>query len=144
MIIINARFLTQPITGVQRVGIEWSKRLKKLRNDIVFVSPNNILHHELAEELEVEVIGRFKGHVWEQIDLYKYVISKGGPLLMSFGFTGPVFYNNQIVTIHDLGFKIYPERESFKFRLLYNILVPILIRKAKKILKVSEFSKKQI
>ena len=29
LVVINARFLTQSITGVQRVGIEWSKILKK-------------------------------------------------------------------------------------------------------------------
>ena len=52
MIYINARFLTQSITGVQRFAIEISKELKDLMGDnIRFVSPPDILHKEIAKYL---------------------------------------------------------------------------------------------
>lgn len=39
-IVVNARFLTQKLTGVQRFAIEMSLQLKKLYGDsIAFVSP---------------------------------------------------------------------------------------------------------
>ena len=57
MIVVNSRFLTQPITGVQRFSIELSLQLKKkLGSQVLFVSPSNILHHDLAEILEVKVL----------------------------------------------------------------------------------------
>ena len=58
MIIVNARFLTQNVTGVQRFAIEMSKQLKMLLgNQVHFVSPKNVQHECLAQELGAEVIG---------------------------------------------------------------------------------------
>lgn len=54
MIVVNSRFLTQRITGVQRFSIELSLQIKKkLGSRVLFVSPPNILHNDLAEILEV-------------------------------------------------------------------------------------------
>lgn len=40
MIVVNSRFLTQQLTGVQRYAIELSLRLKSIYKDkIVFFSP---------------------------------------------------------------------------------------------------------
>lgn len=144
MIIVNARFLTQPVTGVQRVGIEWSKILKKSKLNVKFVTPKNIIHNKLAEQLEAEVIGNFTGHIWEQFDLFNYVKKNKEALLLSFSFTGPLLYKNQIITVYDLGFKIHPEWFSWKFRLVYNFLVPILSKRVKCILTDSEVVKKEI
>lgn len=45
MLYVNARFLTQPLTGVQRYGIEISLQLKELYGErIKFVAPANIIH----------------------------------------------------------------------------------------------------
>ena len=45
-IVINARFLTQRITGVQRYAIEISKQLLKLNKNISVVSPKNIIQND--------------------------------------------------------------------------------------------------
>ena len=76
MFVVNARFLTQPITGVQRFAIEISKHLKKINPSIKFVAPHNIIHKETANELDVSVIGKMKGHLWEQIELPWYLATK--------------------------------------------------------------------
>ena len=145
MLTVNSRFLTQNITGVQRFAIEISKQLKKLLNSkIQFVAPKNIIHKDLAEELDVKVIGYNTGHLWEQIDLPLYLSSIGKPLLLNLSNTAPLFYKNKIVTIHDVAFKRFPQTYSFKFRMFYNLLIPIILKNSKHILTVSEFSKNEI
>jgi glycosyltransferase involved in cell wall biosynthesis len=144
MIIVNARFLTQKTTGVQRFAVEISKRLHKLSDQIVFVSPHNILDKELASELGAIVIGYNKGTLWEQIDLRRYLISNGKPLLVNFCNTGMLFYDKQVVTIHDMSYKINPGWFSRKFYLWYNFLIPHLTKHSLKILTVSNSSKEDI
>ena len=54
MIVVNARFLTQQVTGVQRFSIELSIRLKRIfGSEISFVAPQNIIQEDIAEELSV-------------------------------------------------------------------------------------------
>lgn len=144
-IVINARFLTQPISGVQRFGIEISKELKKSDVRFEFFAPKNILHKKLAKELGVKIIGTglLKGHLWEQIILPFYILRKRA-LLVSFCNTAPVLLKNQIVTIHDLAFMVNPNWFSKKFSKVYNILIPLIAKKSKHILTVSEVSKKEI
>ena len=44
MIVVNARFLTQQVTGVQRFSIELSIRLKRIFvSEISFVARQNII-----------------------------------------------------------------------------------------------------
>lgn len=144
-IYINARFLTQPISGVQRFAIELSKELKKSKIPVEFVTPSNIIHKELAEYLEAKTIGwgLLKGHLWEQIILQFYILRKN-KLLISFCNTAPIFVKKQIVTIHDLAFRVKPEWFSKLFSLTYNLMIPLIAKKAKHVLTVSSTSKKEI
>ena len=84
-IVVNARFLTQKITGVQRFAIELSRELVKIYGDkIKFVAPGNIVQKEIAEEFHVEIVGRKSGYYWEQIELPLYLKKKGSPVLLNF------------------------------------------------------------
>ncbi len=145
MLIINSRFLTQNITGVQRFAIEISKQLKKqLGEKVQFISPKNIVHSELAKELDVKVIGDKTGHLWEQLDLPKYLKSIDSPLVLNLANTAPFFYRNKIVTVHDIAYERFPQTFDWKFRVFYKLLIPNIIKTAKHILTVSEFSKNEI
>lgn len=145
MLIINSRFLTQNITGVQRFAIEISKQLKKQLGDKVqFVSPPNILHSELVKDLDVKVIGNKTGHLWEQIDLPKYLKQNATPLLLNLANTAPLFYKNKITTVHDIAYERFPQTFDWKFRLFYKLLIPNIIKTSKHTLTVSEFSKNEI
>jgi glycosyltransferase involved in cell wall biosynthesis len=143
---VSARFLTQPISGVQRYGIELSITIKKIESaynyNIKFLAPKNILHKEIAKELNVEIIGSLKGPLWDQISLWKFLKSKGSPLVVNFANTLPVFYENKIVTIHDIIPLKYPV--SYSYRKYYEIIFPLMIKYSKHIITVSEFSKKEI
>jgi len=145
MLIINSRFLTQNITGVQRFAIEISKQLKKLYGEnIQFVSPKNIIHHDLSKKLDVKIIGNKTGHLWEQIDLPKYLKNHGSPLLLNLANTAPLFYRDKIVTVYDLAFYHHPEWFSKKFTLFYNFLIPKVLGNSKYIFTDSNYVKNDI
>jgi len=144
MLYVNARFLTQEVTGVQRFAEQICLALSELRDDIVFLSPSGILRPEIKRKLNVKEIGTRSGHLWEQFDLPRYLKSQGSPLLLNLCSTAPVFYKNNIVTHHDVTYKRYPNSFSKKFRLVYGILVPMMLKNAKHLITVSEFSKSEI
>lgn len=144
MIVINARFLTQNVTGVQRFAIEISRRLRKICEDVVFVSPKNIVNKDVAKKLDVKIIGSHTGHIWEQVDLPLWLRKQGGPLLVCFANTAPKFYSNKIDTLHDITFKRYPQTFSWKFRWAYGLMIPMILRSSKHVITVSEFSKEEI
>src|SRR4051812_10015581 len=103
-IFVNARFLTQPLSGVQRYGIECSLQIKKIRPATVFLTPPGAIHTEVAEQLGAQTIGTHSGHRWEQFDLVSYMRKQKGAPLVNLANTAPLFYSNNYITIHDLAF----------------------------------------
>ena len=79
LIYINGRFLTQPITGVQRYSHELIKTIDELiekniidRNEFQFVvltPPGDLLHNIELIHIQVKNVGYLKGHLWEQLEL---------------------------------------------------------------------------
>lgn len=143
---INGRFLTQRISGVQRFAIEIVRSLHEQQNEILILCPPDISAKTQNEFMDwnIQVIGTQKGHLWEQVDLPRYLLKNGRPILLNLCNTGPLFYPNQIVTVHDVCFAKHKEWYSSSFRLFYNFLVPKLLKKAWAVLTVSEFSKNEI
>ncbi|MGL5051470.1 MAG: hypothetical protein ACRC6E_12715, partial [Fusobacteriaceae bacterium] len=138
MKIINGRFLTQNITGVQRFAHEIIRELDKIvkLGEYKILAPKNIIYKDLKyENIEIEICGNMKGHLWEQIELPYYVKKHKGELLNLCN-TAPII-NPGIVAIHDIQTKVHPEFFSKKFALWYNVLNRFNIRNAKKIITVS-------
>ncbi|MFS7161567.1 glycosyltransferase family 4 protein [Serratia proteamaculans] len=144
MIYINGRFLTQELTGVQRFAEEISIHLQKIRQDITILCPPSVCTSKISGLSNIEVIGRNSGHIWEQYDLPKYLRKKNGSLLINLSNTAPIFYKNKIVTHHDITYKKYPNSYSLKFRAVYNLIIPIILKSSKALITVSEFSKGEI
>jgi glycosyltransferase involved in cell wall biosynthesis len=145
MIYINARFLSQSITGVQRYAIELSKRIKKLNGEsITFLAPSNSIHHAIAKELNIKIVGKNTGFLWEQFDLPLYLKREGNPFLINFVGIGPAFYKNKLLFIYDLAFKHHPEWFSYSFRYVYNILIPISLRNSRHAVTDSNYVKEDI
>lgn len=139
---INARFLRQQVTGVQRYAIEISRRLKVLYgNQIIFVAPKGIVNKAVGRELNVVFVGRFSGYFWEQIELPLFLKSKGSPLLVNLCNMAPLLYRNKLITIHDMAFLDLPVNFSWQFRTVYQTIIPKLAATAKHVVTVSEFSK---
>ncbi|MCS7249834.1 MAG: glycosyltransferase family 4 protein [candidate division WOR-3 bacterium] len=153
-IIINGRFLTQKITGVQRYALQLIKEIDfliekgeidKKKFQFKIFAPRNIIHNLELKHIPIRKIGILKGHLWEQLEFPFYLKNK---ILICLGNTAPLislFLNKKIiVTIHDLGFKYFPENYRFLFRTFYSILIPIILKYAWAIITVSESEKKLI
>ncbi|MGF1730521.1 glycosyltransferase family 4 protein [Photobacterium kasasachensis] len=145
MLVVNARFLTQDLTGVQRFAIEISKELKKYNTKVVFVAPHNIKDKILAEYLDVQVIGNSTGHLWEQVELPLYLKRKcANATLINFCNTAPILYCNKVSTVHDIAFIKWSKSFSKSFSMFYKFLIPLIIKSSKRLVTVSEFSKTEI
>lgn len=118
---INARFRRGPQTGVQRVAAEILPRL-------------GLPHQEIAPASRSTGL---KGHAWEQFVLPRLV--KGTPLWSPCN-TGPITVRSQVVTIHDAAVADHPEWFSRQFVAVYKLLLPQLVRSARRIVTVSRFS----
>ena len=145
-IYINGRFLTQKITGVQRYALEMVKEIDREINynknyEFIILVPPNIKQTISFNNIKIKIVGHLKGHLWEQIELPFY--SRKG-LLLNFCGCAPIIRKNQIVTLHDAAFCAIPESFSFKFRIWYRIMFYILGHRVKKILTVSNFSRKEL
>lgn len=144
-IIINGRFLTQNITGVQRLAHEIVKELDKVvkKNEAVILTPKNILFKDLKyENIEIKKVGILKGHLWEQIELPYHVWKNQGKLL-SLCNTAPVI-NTGIVNICDISPIVNTDFFSKRFSILYKILYWFITKTSNQILTISDFSKKEI
>jgi glycosyltransferase involved in cell wall biosynthesis len=146
MIIVNARFLTQKLTGVQRYAYEICKRLPTEINDheLTFVVPKARLINNLGTKHKVTTIGFNKGNLWEQLDLPLFLRKKGNPLLINFVGIAPVFYKNKIMFLYDLAFKHHPEWFSFKFHKTYNLFIPLSLKNSVLIITDSNYVKSDI
>ena len=137
--VVNARFVTRPLTGVQRYSYEVSLRLQ----NATLIAPRPALREYSGLQDRVVVSGgRLNGHPWEQLAL-PWAVPPRRTLFSPAG-CGPWAYANQVVTIHDLGPLDTPESYSRGFVLWYSQLVPALARRTRKIVTVSEYCRRRI
>ena len=142
-IYINGRFLTQGLSGVQRFAYEIVKALSKI-NVITLLLPKNSRVKDCYNlEFKVKRIGINSGHFWEQFDLPFFLSSIKNPLLICLTNSGPIFYKNKIVTVHDLSFYSNKWFNS-TYSTYYKFITPKIIFNSHKVLTVSEFSKNEI
>src|SRR5215831_14268938 len=119
-ITINGRFLTQPITGVQRYGIEIIKALDILFQkrvldpqdwEIEVLVPRKCTRLELnLQHIEIKAVGNFSGYFWEQFQL-PFFSRKS--VLFCMGNLAPLISllskRITVITVHDLSYKYFPE-----------------------------------
>jgi glycosyltransferase involved in cell wall biosynthesis len=125
-IIVNVRALAHRLTGVERYTYELTSRLK---GRVTTIAP--------ARRLSGGT-----GHAWEQAVLPRII----GPadILWSPANSGPLSVPNQVITIHDLSPLEHPEWFTPAFAAWYGYLIPRLVKRVRRILTVSEFSKNRI
>jgi glycosyltransferase involved in cell wall biosynthesis len=154
-IYINARFLTQEITGVQRYAHELTRALDVLADSgeingsefrFELLSPmRGILHQPELKHFHLRRVGRLSGHAWEQFELPFY--SRNG-LLFCPGNTAPVLSlmlgKPVVVTVHDLSYLYFPEAYSVPFRLFYRTVMPLVLGRAGEVITVSQAEGKSI
>ena len=144
-VVVNCRFLTRPVTGVERYAFELVEALAAIRGDLLLVAPPDppLEHAEIAG-LPVRRVGSLSGHAWEQVSLPRFLTSVDEPVLVDLANTGPVRCADQVVVVHDLMHRRHPESHSRAFRWWYGMITPLLLRKARTVVTVSEFSRTEI
>ena len=144
MIIINGKFLSQELTGVQRFALEITKELALIRKDILIAAPSENKIIQPVNDLPIKHIGNYGGVMWEQFDLQRWLKKQGSPLLINFCNSGPLYYQPAISTIHDLATIFNPDWFSKFFAFAYQRMLPILAKRSEIIVTVSEQVKKEL
>lgn len=146
---VNGKFLSQPITGVQRYAYElvaaWDDALGEGRIDssrfvIRVVAPKRLLNCPSYRHVSV-VRSSVSGKLWEQCEL---PLRTAGTLLFSPYAAAPVVKRHQIIAIHDAGVKATPQQYSLPFRAYYSAVYKWLGIRCPKIITVSEFSRSEL
>jgi len=123
-IFINGRFLSRPITGVERYG-----------HEIIRLFKDNY-------RVEKTRMNGLAGHAWEQLILPTRI--KPESILWSPANTGPLWIHNQAVTIHDLSPLEHPEWFKTGFASWYQLFLPILIKRIRVIFAPSNYVKQKV
>jgi glycosyltransferase involved in cell wall biosynthesis len=145
---INGRFLSQPVTGVQRYAHELIRELDRLLTSlpagtapVEVLVPRNAREYPSYKSLVVKEVGRLTGQAWEQLELPLHCSGKilftpcgGAPLLHAFN----------VVTIHDTAVFATPKAYSEFYGIWYRLVHSRLSRTARRVITVSEFSKSEL
>jgi glycosyltransferase involved in cell wall biosynthesis len=150
-VLVNAKFLTQTLTGVQRYSLELVKTLYRLldrgelnseRYSLLLLAPSGTKGHDLdLKRIPLKQVGRLTGTLWSQLELPRHARSG---VLWSPANAGPIYHARHVVTIHDASVLDHPEWFSARFAAWYRFLLPRLAKNAVRILTVSEFSRKRL
>ncbi len=148
---INGRFLTQPLTGVQRFAREMTRALDhRIASGAVphalkdvrwrLLAPGKAVDDLGLKAISVERFGSGPGHLWEQGPLFW---RSRRDTLIGFGGSGPVLHGDQVVVIHDVTLFRHPASFGRGYRMFHGALGYLLTRRAK-IGTVSNFSRKEL
>lgn len=143
-IVINGRFLSHRVTGVERYAREIVRELDRIadQGQIEMAVPPEVDEWPAYENITVVKVGRWHGRLWEQLSFPVYVAKKGA-VSLNLCNSSPLL-SPGIVCIHDVKIKARSESFSSPFLIWYGILFGNAARRAKKIITVSGFSKKEI
>ncbi len=151
---VNASFLcSKALYGIGRYGLDMCKGLRDCLGDaVIFLVPPSWDYSNEGIKLGLTIVGKTRTRaIWEQIDLPLWLAWKGFPLLISFSNTGPFLYRNQIYTIHDIFFKTsnsflknHRQHYSALFTYYANLSYAILLKRAKRVIANSEYTKTEV
>ena len=150
-LMINGRFLGRRATGVDRFAFETIRALDQLiesrdprvaglRTEIIVpealaAMPNPFRHVALRAS------GKGGGLRWEQLALPQ---AARGRLLLNLCNSGPLMYRRQITVLHDAAPARVPDSYSRSFVAWYRLMAPRLGRISRRVITVSEFSRREL
>lgn len=151
-ILINGRFLMQPVTGVQRVAREIVAEIDRMvgagetsRAIALACEPDADISGLGLAHIAVERRGGASGHAWEQFVLPRMV---AGRHLLCLGNTAPVASalagQRVAVMIHDVSYLSMPQAYAARYRWAHRALLPVLLRRAEPIFTVSTTERERL
>lgn len=141
-VILNGKFLSQKMTGVQRVAFAFAKGLKARfeadgrADDLRIALPKGATSQ--AVNLAPCSASMLKGIPWEQFEL---PAQAGNDLLVNLCNVGPLTRQGDVLLIHDAQAFISPQSYSKAFGLWYRTILPHLAQKAARVLTVSGYAR---
>lgn len=149
---INGRYLTQPLTGVQRYSRELVGAIDRLlvEGELADIEwellvPADTEELGALERVDVRRVGRRSGHPWEQVDL---PAAARGDVLFCPANTAPIARllrsSPTVVTVHGLSFLSEGSSYRAAFRWFYRTMVPLVLRRAKTVITVSDAEREAI
>jgi glycosyltransferase involved in cell wall biosynthesis len=130
-VVINGRAVIRAqIGGVERLAREMARHLPALAPERyrVICPPARLAHRA--------------GHIWEQAALP--LQSAGSELIYSPANLAPVASHRNVVVIHDVAALRHPEAYSRPYVAYQKAMLPLLARRARMVITVSEFSKREV
>lgn len=149
-IVFNGRFLAQPLTGVQRFGLETLRALDRLigrepqhlrGTTWQLALPNDAADPPLLEHFEIRVLPFLRGHAWEQLSLAEFA---RGAYLVNPSYSGPLLKRDQMITVHDAGVRAHPHTYARRYRLFHDALLTTLAPRVDTLATVSAFSAQEL
>ncbi len=147
---LNGKFLSASPTGVHRVAAELGDALAGLIAEghpavaglqLEIVAPRNGMARAAQMLAPTRCVTPLTGIPWEQIAL---PLRRGEGLLLSLCNIAPVLSRNAVTMIHDVQVLLSPQSYEPAFRLWYRLVQPLIARRQRHILTVSEFSRGEI
>ncbi|RYZ98772.1 MAG: glycosyltransferase family 1 protein, partial [Sphingobacteriaceae bacterium] len=124
-IICNARVTNASLTGAQRYTLSILNHIPGIER----ISPSK------------KYSSGIKGHLWEQFVMPRLI---GNKLLWSPSNSGPVTRSRQVLTVHDVVSIDHPEWFNKTYVKWYNVMLPLVCKKAAHIITISEFTKHRL
>lgn len=148
-IYFNMRFLTQPLSGMQRYAEELIAAIDARAADdpaylgrkLVGLVPPGERRTRNWRTVEMRTIGRLSGHAWEQTELAR--AARDGTLVSLAG-SGPLAHSRHVLAVHDANLFVNPGFYSRPYRMLHGFLRPRLVRRARALITISDFSRHEI
>ncbi len=148
-IYINGRFLASPRTGVQRVGEQMIQAMdraialdpQQYGGRFELLEPAGATRGLALDHIRSRRFGTLPPLLWEQIDL-PWQSRRG--LSLNLCNVGPVMKRQAVTMVHDAQVYTSPQSYSKPFRLWYRFMQPLLGKRHRLILTVSEYSKRQL
>jgi glycosyltransferase involved in cell wall biosynthesis len=142
---VNGRFLTQPVTGVNRYAYDECRAMRDVGEAFVLICPRGRLNdaYDLSG-MQVRRFGFGRSHFWAQLVLPWFFLFRRQSRLLCFIGLAPLLVKHTLMTIHDLSFLHNPAWYSRAYYLFYKRMTPVCARHAEVIRTVSQTSKEDI
>lgn len=148
-LLVDGKFLMQPLTGVQRFASELSKSLVRLDVDLRIFVPKNYRSNNLDGESMIldnyVVKSKFNSRIllWQQWDLLRYAKLSGRTIVVFSGL-GPILAFKRVLFIHDAVIFRYPDNYNRPYILIYRICYSKFFLRFARLYTVSDFSRREL
>ncbi len=138
VVAVNARFVTQDVTGVQRYAHELVSRLATTDGlrVLLLVPPDEVIELGPGEQTPLLPDERWwgmGGHRWEQTALRSLFRRTGAPVLLSPAGWGPITVRGQLPVIHDIHPILHAEFFARNYARWSKLATPLLVHVSRRV-----------